>query len=322
MRCPSLFPRLAVIAAACVLSINGTAAASSAQAAQAVSPLSSHGTALIEARCPTFSWTSVNGSEGYELVVFRVATDTGEKGSDSRPALTVRLPAAANSWTPNLDQCLLRGETYAWSIRPLARPLAQSWSTPSFFAIADERGMPPTSMSATSGRSEAVAAALAVASTHPTPSNSAPDLSASPAAKAANNFAVDGNGNVAATSFAGDGAGLTGVRAVTATALTPEPPNCGAGFAPTGIFAQGNAEGCFDVATQAELDTHKTSGDHDSRYLRLSGGTITGATNFSNTVNFNNDVTYASSRFVTINGVLKFKCPFTTAGQLTRVGSW
>ena len=32
-----------------------------------------------------------------------------------------------------------------------------------------------------------------------------------------------------------------------------------------------------DIATQAELDTHKTSGDHDSRYPSVTGATFTGA---------------------------------------------
>jgi diaminopimelate epimerase len=42
----------------------------------------------------------------------------------------------------------------------------------------------------------------------------------------------------------------------TATALAANGANCSAGNAPLGVDASGAAEGCFDVATQAELNTH------------------------------------------------------------------
>lgn len=45
-------------------------------------------------------------------------------------------------------------------------------------------------------------------------------------------------------------------NASTATALSANPNNCSPGQAPAGITAAGVAEGCFDVATQAELDAH------------------------------------------------------------------
>ncbi len=77
---------------------------------------------------------------------------------------------------------------------------------------------------------------------------------------------VDGNGNVVANSFTGNGAGLTGIVAATASALAANPANCAGGNSPLGITATGDAESCFDVATQAELNTHKTSTDHDARY--------------------------------------------------------
>ena len=67
-------------------------------------------------------------------------------------------------------------------------------------------------------------------------------------------FDVDGGGNVSANSFAGDGAGLTNVNAVTAERLSSNPPDCGAGFAATGIQQNGNAQGCFDVVTETDLD--------------------------------------------------------------------
>lgn len=52
---------------------------------------------------------------------------------------------------------------------------------------------------------------------------------------------------------------LTGAvtgNASTATAFPANPNNCSTGEAPLGITAAGVAEGCFDVATQTELNTH------------------------------------------------------------------
>lgn len=57
----------------------------------------------------------------------------------------------------------------------------------------------------------------------------------------------------------GNVTGALNGNANTATALAADPANCGAGNAPLGIDANGTAQGCFDVATQAELDTHTTS---------------------------------------------------------------
>src|SRR5690242_12759599 len=48
---------------------------------------------------------------------------------------------------------------------------------------------------------------------------------------------------------------LTG-NASTATALAANGANCSAGNAPLGVDASGAVEGCFDVATQTELNTH------------------------------------------------------------------
>lgn len=51
----------------------------------------------------------------------------------------------------------------------------------------------------------------------------------------------------------------------TATALAANGANCGAGNAPLGVDASGAAEGCFDVATQTELNTHLSdAGAHAS----------------------------------------------------------
>lgn len=111
-------------------------------------------------------------------------------------------------------------------------------------------------------------------------------------------FTVAGDGQVSATSFAGDGSQLTNLPAGTAGDL-----DC-VGCVDTPQLADGaatEAKLAFDPATQAELDgeaadrtaadaalqsdlaatqsdlaTHKTSGDHDDRYVDRAGDTMTG----------------------------------------------
>lgn len=53
-------------------------------------------------------------------------------------------------------------------------------------------------------------------------------------------------------------------NAGTATALAANGANCAAGNAPLGVDASGAVEGCYDVATQAELDTHTSATDAHS----------------------------------------------------------
>ena len=292
----------------------------------AVSPAGESGFAVVEARCPTFSWTSVPNREGYELAVFRVVG--GDLSDDSltvdEPAvLSVRLPGAANSWTPTFERCLQSGERYAWSIRPLGNGKEAEWSRPSLFEIASRTASADLAEAVAQLRREIVGegpvrsprteAAL--------PANTAFSSAASagtPAVLGVTTFDVDGSGNVVANSYTGSGAALTGVVAATANALAANPGDCSAGNSPLGVTAFGAAEGCFDVATQAELNTHKTSTDHDARYallghnhsgvyLSTTGGTLSGG--------------------LTINGGLKWNCPlvnYPVVGnvQMDRVGTW
>lgn len=292
----------------------------------AVSPASESGFAVVEARCPTFSWTSVPNREGYELAVYRVIGGDPADGNltvDEPAVLSVRLPGAANSWTPTVERCLQRGERYAWSIRPLGNAKGAEWSRPSLFEVAASAA--PTDLA------DAVAELrreMASAGTNPSVRGGGSTPSATEARAAAPNaasaspsvttFDVDGSGNVVANSFTGSGAALTGVVAATASALAANPGDCTAGNSPLGIAASGAAEGCFDVATQAELNTHKTSTDHDARYallghnhtgvyLSTTGGTLSGG--------------------LTITGGLKWNCPvvsYPVVGpiQMDRVGTW
>ena len=90
--------------------------------------------ALVEARCPTFSWAPARPGAVYELAVYAVARD-GELSAE--PVLSVRLPPGAGSWTPSLDQRLERGGLYAWSIREVGGGGGDGhWSEPMVFEVA------------------------------------------------------------------------------------------------------------------------------------------------------------------------------------------
>ncbi len=83
------------------------------EAPVAVSPGDASKLAVVEARCPTFSWGSVERAKSYELVAYRI----GEEGEKADVVLRQTFPGSVDSWTPSLDLCLERGGRYAWSVR-------------------------------------------------------------------------------------------------------------------------------------------------------------------------------------------------------------
>ena len=100
----------------------------SAQGPTPVSPGSQVGVAVVSGRCPTFHWTTVDGAELVDLVVYRVQLEEAE-GPPER-VLTVTLPGTANGWTPSLGQCLEPGGRYAWSVGT-----GGEWSEASLFEV-------------------------------------------------------------------------------------------------------------------------------------------------------------------------------------------
>jgi hypothetical protein len=209
------------------------------------------------------------------------------------------VPSAANSWTPTLERCLAEGERYAWSIRPRNEGSQGDWSEPSFFQIAPQVSAAALDQAVallrrelSTGASASIAGAASsdgAAATAPGAVPPAARANGTKAAQGSPTFAVDGVGNVTANSvsasqFSGNGALLTGVVASTAQSLATNGSNCAPGTAPLGVSASGAAEDCFNVTTDDELIAHLLGGDHDNRYLRLTGGTLTGglsATSFS-----------------------------------------
>jgi hypothetical protein len=101
------------------------------QAPMAVSPGSTDHVAVVESRCPTFSWGQVTGARSYELVVYRL----GEEDEAAGPVLSQRISGSALSWTPSLDRCLERSRQYAWSIRAESGKAPGEWSEARLFRI-------------------------------------------------------------------------------------------------------------------------------------------------------------------------------------------
>lgn len=114
-----------------VLAVHGLLWA--AEAPLAVSPGRADMGAVVESRCPTFSWGMVPGARSYELVVYQV-TEEGE--GDMKPVLRQSFPGSVLGWTPAMDQCLERGGQYAWSVQAAGKRGASEWSAPSLFEVA------------------------------------------------------------------------------------------------------------------------------------------------------------------------------------------
>ena len=104
--------------------------AGAAEPPVAVSPGSAMG-ALVESRCPTFSWGEVEGAKSYELLVYRLR----EEGEKAEPVIRETFAGSVSGWTPSLDRCMVRGGRYAWSVRSLGEKSASEWSAPSLFEV-------------------------------------------------------------------------------------------------------------------------------------------------------------------------------------------
>jgi hypothetical protein len=130
---------LAVMAAAAVFP-------AFAQIPDGVSPGAIDQIAEIEGRCPSFSWGSVPGAEHYQLIGYRLPEGIEPSEVDLSQAeqvLYTKVGGTANSWTPNLTQCLTPGGNYAWFVRAVFREdekqvtEASEWSYGRFFKISN-----------------------------------------------------------------------------------------------------------------------------------------------------------------------------------------
>ncbi len=114
-----------------------------ALATEGVSPGAVDHVAQLNNPCPTFSWTSVEGASGYELVGYVLPEDpqAAPRFDEESEVLYRRLPAGSTSWTPAADQCLAPGGRYIWFVRSVSELAgdevveAGDWSEGRYFAV-------------------------------------------------------------------------------------------------------------------------------------------------------------------------------------------
>jgi hypothetical protein len=83
--------------------------------------------AAVAHACPTFSWSSVRESAGYELRVYRAEHDIAPE--DWELVLTERVHAGITSFTPEVGRCLEPGTEYAWLVGSRTEAGALEWSS-------------------------------------------------------------------------------------------------------------------------------------------------------------------------------------------------
>ncbi len=227
--------------AALLLLSASASAAFGAGSALPVSPGTLERVTSVPGRCPTFSWTAVEGASGYQLKAFLI----DESGlASQKPALEQTLPRAASSWTPDADRCLETNRTYGWTVRGLTGGADEGWSEPAVFRVPEhpleleealsvvQEYLRQEGLEETGPEENRERAAEGNQLAAPTGVSSHQDAG-SPAPSAANaagvgGFSVDALGNATAATFTGDGGGLTnvGIRSVVFSS--------GLGASPTG----------------------------------------------------------------------------------------
>ncbi len=215
-------PRLPIVtlAAVCVC-----AAALAVEPPLPVSPGSIERIERIASPCPTFSWAPVPGVLGVRVAVYAIPAD------ESAPPVLVtdrQLPAAASSWTPALPECLQPG-TYAWGVGVVTDEGGPYWSEAAWFEVMAEGtalpGLPgapgetPRERALTSGSGSATPEAGSGVRGRVEPRTPSRER------LLATQFSVGSTGNVSAnavtaTSFTGDGSGLTNLNATQLTSGT------------------------------------------------------------------------------------------------------
>ncbi len=119
-----------------------------AEAPQGVSPGALDRLTNIRGECPTFSWEAVLNASYYELLVYAIGDRLGPSSlsdadlTEVEEAQYARVPGGATSWTPSLEERLVRGGSYVWFIRGVVADEADrvvttgEWSPGMYFAIA------------------------------------------------------------------------------------------------------------------------------------------------------------------------------------------
>lgn len=121
--------------------VAGLVTASAAGVGGGVSPGEPDRFAVVEARCPTFSWEASPGADAFELVAFALPPGlepnqvADEHLTAETAALYARVPGGATGWTPSADQCLAPGGRYVWFVRSVAAEEPSPWSEGRHFAV-------------------------------------------------------------------------------------------------------------------------------------------------------------------------------------------
>jgi hypothetical protein len=247
----------------------------------AVSPGSADSLAVIDSRCPTFSWADLAGSKGYELVVYRL----GAEGEEAAPVLRHSFAASVDSWTPSLDLCLERGGRYAWSVRAEGRKERSDWSVPLLFEVVSIPSEVELQVALRVVRRYLATQSDAGADAEQEPDRSVSSVSGgafegspSPAAVGTTQLSVEGG--VEAMSFTGDGSTLTDLDPDNLSAAVP------VAMGGTEATDAAGARANLGAAALADLVAHAANASaHHARYSDAEGVAAMGAKADSNPLN-------------------------------------
>ncbi len=112
-------------------------------ATESVSPGAVDRVAVVETRCPTFSWGITDGAAAYDLAAYVLPENAAQQveltaGND---VLFTRVAGSATSWTPSAEQCFAPGGRYVWFVRAVTELAgdqvieAGEWSAGRFFEV-------------------------------------------------------------------------------------------------------------------------------------------------------------------------------------------
>ncbi len=214
-----------------------------------VSPGSTDRTEQVAGTCPTFSWGGAAEATAYELAVYEVRDD----GTLGEQVIRERLPKGAQGWTPAVRRCLTRARIYAWMVGAVTRD-GITWSEPALFQVAPGTTEQEFREALLVVRSYLAAVEDAVADVE----QEAPVAEASPgsprtARKAApaeplGTSLFNVNGTMEATSFIGDGSGLTALDPASLSAGTAAIDISGNAANITGTLGSGQLSGTYSNA--------------------------------------------------------------------------
>ena len=131
--------RLAVL-----IALTFAALTSTAFATQGVSPGATDRMAVVDDRCPTFSWEAGDGAALYEIVAYAIHENddpaVAELSAETE-VLYARVPGGALAWTPSADQGFAPGGRYVWFVRAVTELAgdqvieAGGWSEGRYFTV-------------------------------------------------------------------------------------------------------------------------------------------------------------------------------------------